>query len=68
MTMYRHLIEEIDHLTLSLQSCRFKHVKKVGNQLAHSLTRRAILFADLDLWLEEIPPDLDDVFQKVSHQ
>ena len=33
-----------------------------GNSLAHSLARRAVLTADTDVWLEEFPPDLNDVF------
>ena len=34
-----------------------------GNNLAHSLARRAVLTADTDVWLEDLPQDLDDVFQ-----
>lgn len=34
-----------------------------GNNLAHSLARRAILIADINVWLEELSPDLDVVFQ-----
>ena len=34
-----------------------------GNSLAHSLAKRAVLSADLDVWLEELPQDLIDVFQ-----
>ena len=32
-----------------------------GNKLAHSLTRRAVLAADTDVWLEQLPQDLVDV-------
>ena len=34
-----------------------------GNRLAHALVNRAVLAADIDVWLEELPPDLDDVLQ-----
>ena len=34
-----------------------------GNNLAHFLARRAVLTVDTDVWLEELPQDLDDVFQ-----
>ncbi|XP_030959057.1 uncharacterized protein LOC115981006 [Quercus lobata] len=34
-----------------------------GNKLAHSLAKRAVLAADTDVWLEELPQDLIDVFQ-----
>ena len=31
--------------------------------LAHALARRAILFANTDVWVESLPSDLDSVFQ-----
>ena len=34
-----------------------------GNRLAHSLAKRAVLAADTDVWLKELPQDLVDVFQ-----
>ena len=43
--------------------CSFHHVKREGNKLAHSLARRAVLSADVDVWVEELPEDLDAVFQ-----
>ena len=42
--------------------CSFKHIKRDENKLAHALARRAILVADTDVWLENLPPNLDDVF------
>ncbi|KAK9983282.1 hypothetical protein SO802_032807 [Lithocarpus litseifolius] len=33
-----------------------------GNKLAHALARRAVLSADFDVWMEDLPRDLDDVF------
>ena len=42
--------------------CSFKHIKRDENKLAHVLARRAILTADTDVWLENLPPNLDDVF------
>ena len=49
---------------MRLNCCLLKvHVRHEGNKLAHTLTRRAVLFADTDVWLEDLPRDLDDVFQ-----
>ena len=31
--------------------------------MAHVLTRRAVSSADLDVWVEELPFDLESVFQ-----
>ncbi|XP_075644984.1 uncharacterized protein LOC142615973 [Castanea sativa] len=58
-----HIIQDIKCASQSMQVCFFNHVRRGGNSLAHSLAKRAVLAADLDVWLEELPPDLDDVFQ-----
>ena len=61
-TMYGHVIDDIRFLSSSI-SCSFLHVKRKVNRLAHALARRAVSFANTDVWLEDLPPDLDDVFQ-----
>ncbi|KAK7852655.1 hypothetical protein CFP56_038305 [Quercus suber] len=61
--MYGHVIEETRQLGSCLELCSFHHVKREGNKLAHSLPRRAVLSADMDVWVEELPEDLDAVFQ-----
>ena len=62
-TLYRHVIEDVRRIGAMLQTCSFHHVLREGNSLAHSLARRAVLTADTDVWVEELPSDLDDVFQ-----
>ena len=47
----------------SLVSCSFIHVRREGNKLAHALARRALLFVDTNVWVEELPNDLDNVFR-----
>ena len=46
-----------------MQSCSFLHIGRGGggNKLAHSLARRAVLAADTNAWLEQLPQDLVDV-------
>ena len=34
-----------------------------GNKLAPELARRVILSADTDVWVEDLPDDLDTVFR-----
>ena len=63
LTMFGHVIEETRRLGSCLELYSFHHVKREGNKLAHSLARRAVLSADLDVWVEELPEDLDVVFQ-----
>ena len=61
---YGHVIEDARRLGATLQNCSFHHVFREGNLLAHSLARKAVLTADIDVWVEELPSDLDDVFRK----
>ena len=63
LTMFGHVVEETRRLGLCLKLCSFHHVKREGNKLAHSLACRAVLSADLDVWVEELSKDLDVVFQ-----
>ena len=62
-TMFRHIIEEIRVVKSSMVFCSFNHVKRGGYKLAHTFARGAVLAADTDVWLEDVPLDLDDVFQ-----
>ena len=62
-TMFGHIIEEICCLSSSLVSCQLKHISREGNSLAHALARRAVLIANTKIWVEELPTNLDDVFQ-----
>ena len=61
-TMYGHVIDDIRFLSSSI-SCSFLHVRHKGNRLAHALARQAVSSTDTDVWLENLPQDLDDVFQ-----
>ena len=45
-----------------LKSCIFQHVRQDGNRLAHSSAKKTILFADLEVWVEDFPEDMDVVF------
>ena len=60
-TMYGRVVNDIIFLPSSM-SCSFLHVKRKGNSLAHALARRAVSSANLNVWLENLPRDLDDIF------
>ena len=62
-TQWGHVVEDIKKASSWFQTCSFGHIYREGNSLAHSLAKRAVLSADLDVWLEELPQDLIDVFQ-----
>ena len=56
------MIEDTRWLGESLQYCQFLHVSHDGNRLAYALVRRAVSTANIDLWVEKLPSDLDVVF------
>ena len=64
-TLSGHIIDKTKRIGGLLQQCMFQHVHWEGNKLAHGLARRAILSADTDVWIEDLPGDLDDVFQSI---
>ena len=55
------------HSLVSNVNCSFCHVKREGNKLAHALAHRAVVSVDFDVWLEDLPRDLEDVFQFDFH-
>ena len=57
------MTDECRRVSASLRFCKFQHVRREGNRLAHALARKAILSANTDVWVESLPSDLDDVFQ-----
>ena len=63
LTLFGHVIKEIHDSCSSFTMISFQHVRREGNKLAHALARRAILSADTVVWVEELPIDLEDVFQ-----
>ena len=65
-TMFGNVIADI-HSLVSNVDCSFCHVKREGNKLAHALARRVVASADSDVWLEELPRDLEDIFQFDLH-
>ena len=63
LTLFGHVVKEIHGLCSSFTRISFQHVRREGNKLAHALARRAVLSADIVVWVEELPTDLEDVFQ-----
>ena len=61
-TSFGHIIDEIKFLSSSLPFCSFVHVRRECNKLTHALAHRTILSVDTDVWLEDLPCDLNDVF------
>ena len=60
--LFGHITDECKRLGATLRFCKFRHVHREGNWLAHSLGRRAVLSADMDVWIKSLPSDLDVAF------
>ena len=67
-TLFGDVIDDCKSLGVSLQSCKFNHVRQEGNRSAHALASRAVLSIDTDAWVESLPSDLNSVFQSDSFQ
>ena len=62
-TLYGHIVNETKRLGGVSRHCSFQHVRRDKNKLAHCLARRAVSSTDTDVWVEDLPGDLDDDFQ-----
>ena len=62
-TLYGNVVKETHRQACQFHFCRFIHVRRGGNKLAHALVRRAVSSTGLDVWVEELPFDLESVFQ-----
>ena len=56
-----HILEDIHVLSCSFSSISFHHIKRMGNCVAHRLARRSFC-NPLLVWMEEVPPDIVDVY------
>ncbi|XP_075664253.1 uncharacterized protein LOC142633879 [Castanea sativa] len=60
---FGHIAQDIRYLASSFSDVRYTHVRRQCNTVAHSLTRQAILSPFLQVWMEDVPPELADVLQ-----
>ena len=58
LALHEHLICDVLHLASVFSFCSFNNVGRIGNNVAHNLARRAISTHDLNVWIEEVPPDI----------
>ena len=62
-TLFGHVTDECRRVSTFLRFCKFQHVRREENRLAHTLARRAVLSAGTNVWIEFLHSDLEDVFQ-----
>ena len=58
LALHGHLICDILQFASVFSLCTFNTVGRTGNYVAHYLARRAISTHDLNVWMEEMPPDI----------
>ena len=63
LTLFGHVIKEINCSCSSFTRIMFQHIRREGNKLAHAFARGTVLSTDTGVWVEELPIDLEDVFQ-----
>ena len=56
-----HILTDIHALSCSFNSISFHHIKRMGNSVAHCSARRSFC-NPLLVWMEEVPPDIVDVY------
>ena len=62
-TRFGHVVNETKRLGATLRHCSYQHVGWDGNKLVHCLARRIVSTVNTDVWVEDLPGDLDAVFQ-----
>ena len=58
---FGHLISSIKHYLHSCFCISFSHTRRSGNSVAHSLAKFAKYIVDLSVWMEDVPPQVNDV-------
>ena len=61
--LFGHIIDETKRLGIVLRSSMFQHVRRDKNRLAHRLVKKVVLSPDLKVWVEDLPKDVNIVFQ-----
>ena len=55
---YGHVIQDNLALAAEFHFCKFEHVRRLGNSVAHCLARQSKSSDELQVWIESIPVDL----------
>ncbi|XP_065623642.1 uncharacterized protein LOC136064997 [Quercus suber] len=63
LSNFGHLITDIQYLASCFSKMQYSHVRKHCNTVAHSLARRAVSLSQMQVWMEDVPPDITHVLQ-----
>ena len=67
LAQFSHIINDIQYLASQFSIISFSHVRRHCNTVAHLIARRAISFSSLQVWMEDVPPEIVDVLQADFH-
>nr|POE82832.1 hypothetical protein CFP56_68503 [Quercus suber] len=62
-TPYGHLVQDIVYLSSFFLAFKTSLVRCLGNKLTHSLARNSKSLNHMQIWMENVPPDLSFVVQ-----
>ena len=63
LAQFGHIVKDVKYIASCLQHCMFSHVPRHCNKVAHALARRAFSYLHMLVWIEDVPPNVFDVFQ-----
>ena len=63
LALYGHIIHDVKQLASYFACIRFVHIRRQGNNVVHALARKAVTSPDLNVWMEDVPPDIFHVVQ-----
>ena len=50
-----HIVNDIEQLAVRLFSCKWSHVRRLSNGVAHCLAKHVIVVSNSETWMEEVP-------------
>ena len=59
---FGHIVKDINFFASAFRGLSFSHTRRLGNKVAHRLTRSACKFPQFHAWMEDIPPDIASVY------
>ena len=67
LARFDHIINDIQYSAFQFSIISFSHVRRHCNTVVHSIARRAISFSSLQVWMENVPPEITNVLQADFH-
>ena len=63
LSHFGHLVQDIQYLASCLSEIHYSHVRRHCNTIAHALARRANSVSHYQVWMEDVPPDINSVLE-----